>query len=260
MVPCLIREDICTAEVDGVHRTYCSETCRWTDVEAFRPVYQGRETPNMGRLVGHREWETLYHGWTWDEVVEDMGYVRDDGKTMTAQPHLNLDPQKMWTTEHLKRLGPILSPNVLFNEMSDARAGGVHRRLPAAGPGRPTGTRRAPERGSGEGEGRRGPALPAAGVTAAAQTPHAVEPTSDAGGAIRWARSTTSGSNRSASRSRSTPTRRSSVPPPSRACAHARLQGGPVRVLQVLRPGRRGHRTGQLLHLRAARLREGRGL
>ena len=53
-------------------------------------------------------------------AVEDMGYVRDDGKTMTAQPHLNLDPQKMWTTDHLKRLGPLLSPNVLFNEMSDA--------------------------------------------------------------------------------------------------------------------------------------------
>jgi len=120
MVPCLIREDIQTADVDGVHRTYCSETCRWTDVEAFRPVYQGRETPNMGRLVGHREWETLFHGWTWDKAVEDMGYVRDDGKTMTAQPHLNLDPQKMWTTDHLKRLGPLLSPNVLFNEMSDA--------------------------------------------------------------------------------------------------------------------------------------------
>ena len=48
MVPCLIREDIHTADVDGVHRTYCSETCRWTDVEAFRPVYQGRETPWVG--------------------------------------------------------------------------------------------------------------------------------------------------------------------------------------------------------------------
>jgi propane monooxygenase large subunit len=119
MVPCLIREDIVTAEVDGHHRTYCSETCRWTDVEAFRPVYQGRETPNMGRLVGHREWETLYHGWTWDEVVSDMGYVRDDGKTMTAQPHLNLDPSKMWTLDHLKRLPPLQSPNVLFNEMTD---------------------------------------------------------------------------------------------------------------------------------------------
>ena len=48
----------------------------------------------MGRLVGHREWETLYHGWNWADVVADMGFVRDDGKTMTAQPHLDLDPQE----------------------------------------------------------------------------------------------------------------------------------------------------------------------
>ena len=62
-------------------RTYCHKACRWTDVEAFRPTYQGRETPNMGQLIGKREWETLYHGWNWADVVSDMGYVRDDGKT-----------------------------------------------------------------------------------------------------------------------------------------------------------------------------------
>ena len=119
MVPCLVREDMVYAEVDGVVRTYCHEECKWTDVTAFRPTYMGRSTPNMGQLIGHREWETLYHGWNWADVVSDMGYVRDDGKTMTAQPHLNLDPKKMWTTEHLKRLGPLLSPDVLFNEMTD---------------------------------------------------------------------------------------------------------------------------------------------
>jgi propane monooxygenase large subunit len=120
MVPCLVREDIVSAEVDGHHRTYCHEVCRWTDVEAFRPTYQGRETPNMGRLVGKREWETLYHGWNWADVVEDMGFVRDDGNTMTAQPHLNLDPRKMWTLDHLRRCPNLQSPNVLFNEMDDA--------------------------------------------------------------------------------------------------------------------------------------------
>ena len=119
MVPCLVREDMVMAEVDGQWRTYCHEVCRWTDVEAFRPTYQGRETPNMGRLVGHREWETLYHGWNWADVVTDMGFVRDDGKTMTAQPHLDLDPKKMWTLDHLRRMGPLLSPNVILNEMSD---------------------------------------------------------------------------------------------------------------------------------------------
>jgi propane monooxygenase large subunit len=38
---------------------------------------------------------------------------------MTAQPHLNLDPKKMWTLDHLRRMPNLLSPNVLLNEMSD---------------------------------------------------------------------------------------------------------------------------------------------
>ena len=48
MVPCLVREDIVTAEVDGVHRTYCHEVCRWTDVEAFRPYLPGSRDPEHG--------------------------------------------------------------------------------------------------------------------------------------------------------------------------------------------------------------------
>src|SRR6266700_224607 len=118
MVPCLVREDMVIEEVDGQVRTYCHEECAWTDVTAFRPTYQGRATPNMGQLIGKREWETLYHGWNWADVVSDMGFVRDDGKTLTAQPHLNLDPKKMWTLDHLRRMGPVLSPNVLLNEMT----------------------------------------------------------------------------------------------------------------------------------------------
>ncbi len=118
MVPCLVREDMVMAEVDGQSRTYCHEACRWTDVEAFRPTYQGRQTPNMGQLIGKREWETLYHGWNWADVVSDMGYVRDDGKTLVAQPHLNLDPKKMWTLDHLRRCPPLQSPNVLLNQMT----------------------------------------------------------------------------------------------------------------------------------------------
>src|SRR5258708_2764925 len=104
MVPCLVREDMVMAEVDGQWRTYCHEACRWTDVTAFRPTYQGRETPNMGQLIGKREWETLYHGWNWADVVSDMGYGRADGKTMVAQPHLHLDdPKKMRTLAHPPR-------------------------------------------------------------------------------------------------------------------------------------------------------------
>jgi propane monooxygenase large subunit len=48
-----------------------------------------------------------------------MGYVRDDGKTLVAQPHLNLDPSKMWTLDHLRRCPPLQSPNVLLNQMTD---------------------------------------------------------------------------------------------------------------------------------------------
>ncbi len=41
MVPCLIREDTVMDEVDGQVRTYCSETCHWTDKVAFRPDLRG---------------------------------------------------------------------------------------------------------------------------------------------------------------------------------------------------------------------------
>lgn len=47
-----------------------------------------------------------------------MGFVRDDGKTLVAQPHLDLDPKKMWTLDHLRRCPPFASPNVTLNEMT----------------------------------------------------------------------------------------------------------------------------------------------
>lgn len=120
MVPCLIHEDMVTDKVDDQWRTYCSETCHWTDAVAFRGEYEGRETPNMGRLTGFREWETLHHDKDLADIVEDLGYVRDDGKTLIPQPHLELDdPKKMWTLDHLRGI-QLQSPNVLLNQMSDA--------------------------------------------------------------------------------------------------------------------------------------------
>lgn len=119
MVPCMIREDMVYDKVDDQWRTYCSEPCHWTDKVAFRPTYNGRETPNMGKLTGMREWETLYHGWNWADIVKDSGFVRDDGYTMTAQPHLDLDPKKMWNLDHMRRCPEYQSPNVLLNEMTD---------------------------------------------------------------------------------------------------------------------------------------------
>src|SRR6266446_7340501 len=117
MVPCLIREDTVVDEVDGHVRTYCSETCHWTDKTAFRSEYNGRPTPAMGRLTGKREWETLYHGQDLAEIIQDLGYVRDDGKTLVPQPHLDLDPKAMWTLDDV-RGNTFNSPNVLLNQMS----------------------------------------------------------------------------------------------------------------------------------------------
>lgn len=120
MVPALIREDLVTEKVDGQWRTYCSETCAWTDIKAFRPEYEGRPTPNMGRLTGHREWETLHHNRDLADIIKDLGYVRDDGKTLIPQPHLDLDDQKkLWTLDDVRGIN-FASPNILLNEMSDA--------------------------------------------------------------------------------------------------------------------------------------------
>ncbi|MGV9711808.1 aromatic/alkene/methane monooxygenase hydroxylase/oxygenase subunit alpha [Gordonia sp. NPDC003424] len=119
MVPALIREDMVVDKVDGQWRTYCSETCAWTDKVAFRPEYEGRETPNMGRLTGFREWETLHHGGDLADIITNLGYVRDDGKTLIPQPHLDLDPDKMWTLDDVRGI-QFGSPNIALNEMSDA--------------------------------------------------------------------------------------------------------------------------------------------
>jgi propane monooxygenase large subunit len=49
--------------------------------------------------------------------MQDLGYVRDDGHTLIPQPHLNLDPKKMWTLDEVRGID-FASPNILLNEMS----------------------------------------------------------------------------------------------------------------------------------------------
>jgi propane monooxygenase large subunit len=74
----------------------------------------------MGRLTGHREWETLHHNRDLADIIKDLGYVRDDGKTLIPQPHLDLDDQKkLWTLDDVRGIN-FASPNILLNEMSDA--------------------------------------------------------------------------------------------------------------------------------------------
>lgn len=119
LVPCLIREDIVTDEIDGQLHTFAHENDRWTAVEAFADEYQGRPTPAMGRFSGKREWETLYHGVDLADAIVDLNFVRSDGKTLIPQPHLRFDDKEMWTLDDV-RGHTLMSPLTLLREMSPA--------------------------------------------------------------------------------------------------------------------------------------------
>ena len=47
---------------------------------------------------GERNWFDRYHGVALSEVVRDLGFVRSDGKTLMAQPHLGEDKRGRSTT------------------------------------------------------------------------------------------------------------------------------------------------------------------
>jgi propane monooxygenase large subunit len=91
----------------------------------------------MGRLTGKREWETLYHGQDLADIIVDLDYVRDDGNTLVPQPHLDLNPKKMWTLDDVRGY-TLQSPNVLLNEMSPEERAKHVAQYKAGGPaGRP---------------------------------------------------------------------------------------------------------------------------
>jgi propane 2-monooxygenase large subunit len=119
MVPCLIREDFVVDTVDGELYTYCSDLCRWTHKHAFSAEYEGRPTPAMGRFSGKRQWETIYHGWDLADCIKDLGFVRNDGKTLVPQPHLHMDDSKMWKLEHVKGF-QLRSPLMDLRAMNEA--------------------------------------------------------------------------------------------------------------------------------------------
>ena len=79
LMGCVFPEDMCHRAVDGRTRFYCSKECMWLDES------------NPGRYVGDRNFFDRYHGWELSELVRDLGFVRTDGKTLIAQPHLDDD-------------------------------------------------------------------------------------------------------------------------------------------------------------------------
>jgi propane monooxygenase large subunit len=69
--------------------------------------------------------------------MQDLGYVRDDGKTLVPQPHLDLDPKKMWTLDEVRGI-TLFSPNITLNEMSPDERDAHMTKYKAGGPaGRP---------------------------------------------------------------------------------------------------------------------------
>jgi propane monooxygenase large subunit len=71
----------------------------------------------MGRFSGRRQWEEVYHGWDVADVIQDMGFVRPDGKTLIAQPHLSFEEKDMWTLDHVRGY-TLESPLVKLRQMT----------------------------------------------------------------------------------------------------------------------------------------------
>ena len=102
-MPCVLEDERTHRTVEERTRFYCSKECQWLDES------------NPGRYGGDRNYFDRYHGWELSEIVADLGFLRADGKTMIAQPHLGDDGR--WTLEHLRARGiEIASPNIRLAE------------------------------------------------------------------------------------------------------------------------------------------------
>ena len=76
-------------EHGGRKHAFCSEGCERTF--AFEPA----------RFAMNHTFDEHYHGYSLAEYIEHAGLVRNDGKTMLAQPHLN--EEKRWTLDDIRR-------------------------------------------------------------------------------------------------------------------------------------------------------------
>ena len=113
---CWTCQGLCVSEADRRHRIvpradgidshpephtrfYCSPECMWMDES------------NPGRYTGDRNYFDRYHGWEASEVIRDLGFVRADGETLIAQPHLRDEPR--WTLSDIRKHDlHLVSPNI----------------------------------------------------------------------------------------------------------------------------------------------------
>lgn len=93
-MPCVFpRPDVSwvrIVEKAGKKRAFCSEPCEWMfDLEPQR-------------YLGYQNWYERFDGWDLADVITELGYIRPDGKTLVAQPHLKAE--KLWTIDDIRRL------------------------------------------------------------------------------------------------------------------------------------------------------------
>lgn len=75
---------------EGKKYAVCSEGCEW--------IF----TLNPQIYNGCANWWERFHGQDLADVIQWLGYVREDGKTLMAQPHLN--SERMWTLDDIRKL------------------------------------------------------------------------------------------------------------------------------------------------------------
>jgi methane monooxygenase component A alpha chain/propane monooxygenase large subunit len=74
----------------GRRYAVCSEGCAW--------IFQ--QSPVI--YTGCAGWWERFHGMNLADVIQSLGYLRPDGKTLIAQPHLG--SERMWTIDDIRKL------------------------------------------------------------------------------------------------------------------------------------------------------------
>lgn len=79
----------CTMQHSGRTVAFCSLACK--SIFENDPVHYS----------GFKSFYDLYDGWDLADVILELGYLREDGKTLMAQPLL--EPKRMWTVDDIRR-------------------------------------------------------------------------------------------------------------------------------------------------------------
>ena len=115
----VIDEDQCHRVVGDRTRFYCSKECRWLDES------------NIGRYTGDRNWFDRYHGWKLQDVIRDLDFLREDGRTLIGQPHLRSEGR--WTIDDIAAIDlTIESPNINTAKARGLPSGNWHEPFAAA--------------------------------------------------------------------------------------------------------------------------------